>query len=108
MSHTISLEWKEFNLDLNKVDAWCKANLADCCGISANSQLEVHFDAQPSEDTVAELQLHWESLDESSEEASSYKSKDDLKAEKEAKRESAKSKLAALGLDADELKAILG
>lgn len=112
MVQTISLEWKAFNLNLKTVDAWAKANLANCCGITAHKTLDVHFTQQPSEDDVAALELHWESLTEESEEATSYQTAAQVRADAEAEQASlvasASSKLAALGLSDDEIKAILG
>lgn len=108
MVHTIALEWKAFNLDCNIVRDWAKANLANCSGASANSKFEVHFTEQPTEDDRAALELHWESMTEESEEALAYKSEQERKAEKEAKKESAKNKLLDLGLTEDEISAMIG
>ena len=89
-----------------------KNNAKDCCGISAGQKLTVHFTSEPHEDETAAIELYWESLTETSEEHTSYQTGAQKAAseaaDKAAKVASATAKLLALGLSADEVKAILG
>jgi hypothetical protein len=69
--YSIKLEWKSFNLDLQAVDAWMKANCGDnYLGNSADVALTLWFKEKPEneEDVLA----YWELLDEESDEAKSY------------------------------------
>ena len=102
---TLDLNWKTFNVSLPKIRAWVDANLeASCLGISANSKLQIHFEQEPTELDKNALQSYWNSLDEESEEATSYMS---LEEQTQAKKDSAKAKLLALGLTEVEIEAIL-
>ena len=107
---SMDLEWKEHNVDLSAFDAWCKENAgAQYCGNSADSKLHLWFLEEPSEEEKAACADKWETLDDAEDEmCASYKSAEELAVAAAAKKASAKAKLAALGLDADELKAILG
>ena len=112
-THSIKLDWKVFNLNANMVQAWAKAHLSSSfCGISSDSALTFWFTAEPTQDEVAAVELYWESISTSSEEATSYQTADQMQAanaaDKASKLASASAKLLALGLSADEVKAILG
>lgn len=108
--YTKELNWKSHNVDLVAFDAWAKEALGDAyCGNSADAALKLHFTDMPSDDALAAIDLKWEELDdEKNEMCASYKTQAEREAEVLKKKESAKAKLAALGLDADELLALLG
>lgn len=107
--YSIDLDWKGFNLDLNAIDAWMKANAGEeYCGCSANSKLQLHFLAEPSEDVKEAIESHWAGLDEESAEAVAYKSQAARAADVAAKKASGKAKLIALGLSEDEAAALVG
>lgn len=110
--YTIELNWKEFNVDLDSISEMVKNLDENYCGASAHSVLQLHFTAEPSQEVKDEIESHWESLDEESDEAVAYKSAEDRKAEKEAdtaaKKASARAKLLTLGLSEEECDAVLG
>lgn len=111
--HSIELAWKEFSINMDKVEAHLRANLSSAyCGNSAGAKLTLWFIAEPSEDDKAAVELYWESVHADSEEATSYQTAAQKAtaeaANKTAKVSSATAKLLALGLSADEVKAILG
>jgi hypothetical protein len=108
---TINLDWKDFNVNLSIVSEFAKILDESCCGISANSCLQVHFlDDTLSNEKVEELKAYWDSITEDSEEAQTYKSQEQLKAEAEEAmalaKASAVSKLKALGLSDAEILAL--
>lgn len=104
----IDLSWKDFSVDLNAVGDWLKANAGESyCGTQAYSILEVWFTEEPDQNVKDAVALYWDELSPDSPEASSYKSQSDRNAEIEAKRDSAKAKLKALGLSDDELAALM-
>ena len=110
---TLSLQWKEFNLNLQSVKEWIDANLdAECVGLSAHSKLEAHFTDEPSEQDKSDLQAYWNGLTDQSDEATSYQTAEQIKAaadaDRAAKLASARTKLEGLGLTAEEVSAILG
>lgn len=109
----LDLKWKEFNINLAKVKEWLNENIeTQITGLSGNSMLQIHFLEEPSEVELELIIEYWNELDEESDEAISYKSGEQVtQEEREAKLEliqSAKTKLAALGLSEAEISAILG
>ena len=106
--YSMKLEWKEFNEDLRAIDAFVKLQSEDYKGNSADSALTLWFENEPSEEIKQAIADKWDGLSAESEEAASYQSAAQIEAEKEAKKASARAKLAALGLTEDELAAILG
>jgi hypothetical protein len=110
VKYTKELEWKQHMVDLEAFEAWAKANCgADYCGNSADAKLRLHFLEQPSQAIEDAIDSKWEDLDDEEHPMCvSYKSEEERKVEAQAKKASAISKLAALGLSQDELKAILG
>ncbi len=106
--HTIELEWKEFNLDLNTIHAWMQANAGEqYSGSSADSTLKLHFLEEPSQEEKDAIVAYWEALDEESDEAANYMSAADIEAEKATKAAAGKAKLIALGLTEDEVNALI-
>ena len=113
MTIDINLQWQSFNVDLNTINIWMLAHAgANYCGLSANSQLQVHFVEDPGGTVASDVASYWADLDDSSPEATNYMSEADRIAAAAATRAtnliSAKSKLEVLGLTADEIAAILG
>lgn len=105
----IELQWKDgVKVNLPALDAQLRADHSEYSGNQAYSKLELWFNQEPSQAAKNAINDLWASIDEDHELAASYKSAEEIKAEQEAKKASAKSKLAALGLSADELKALLG
>jgi hypothetical protein len=105
---TIQLDWKEFKVNLEKVNEMAKIIDESCCGLSANSKLEVHFLEDISKEKEQELKDYWDSISEDSDESKSYKSAAEIQDDLNKKKESAMAKLTKLGLDAEEIKALLG
>jgi hypothetical protein len=104
----MELQWKEFNVDLGAIDASLRATYPHFCGNQAHNLLELWFTEVPSQDDQDAIKAMWDGLHEASSQVVSYKSEEQIKAASDAKRASAKAKLLELGLDADELKALLG
>ena len=84
---TIQLEWKEFNINLEKIHEMAKLIDESCCGLSANSKLEIHFVDNISEEKEQELKEYWDSITEESDEAKSYKTQKQINEEKEEPRD---------------------
>lgn len=110
---TLDLQWKEFNISLPIIQSSVKEMVdTPLLGVSANSVCQLHFEEELTESELELIQEYWEALDEDSEEATSYKTADqiqeEMQADKEAKISSAKVKLANLGLTEEEISVILG
>ena len=104
----IKLDWKEKKVNLPLIEAKLKQQYTDYCGCSAGNELILHFNIDTIDQFIIdEINNYWDTLAEDAEEYN-YKSKDDISLEKKAKKESAKIKLAGLGLTAEEISAILG
>jgi hypothetical protein len=107
--YSMKLEWKEFNLDMNSVEAWMENNAGEhYCGNSAGSALELHFEEEPSQAEKDAIAAYWAALEEESDEALVYQSKAERDADKAAKKAAGKAKLLALGLTEDEIAALVG
>jgi hypothetical protein len=105
----IELEWKDKPVSLPIVEAKLKAKYPEYCGCSAHSMLVLHFDCDSlPEETIEEIKDYWDGLKKNMNEFTKYKTQADLDVEKKSKKESAKAKLTALGLDPEELSALLG
>jgi hypothetical protein len=104
--YQMNLQWKEHNVDLQAFDASLKVSYPHYAGNQAHSILELWFNEEPSQDDKDLIQMMWEDIGPDHAMAQSYKSRDQIQADKEAKKASAKAKLAALGLSEDELKAM--
>lgn len=105
----MDLEWKEHNVNLSEFKAFCVEQDANCCGISAHSMLQIHFLEEPSQEAKDAILAKWEVLDDAEDPmCASYKSKEELEDERNLAKQSAKNKLAALGLNAEEIAALVG
>jgi hypothetical protein len=109
VNYSIRLDWKEFNLDMNTVEAWFRANAGEhYLGNGAYSCLELYFSEEPSQEIKDAIAAYWDGLDEESEEATAYVSRADREAEKALKKDAGKAKLLALGLTEEEVAALVG
>jgi hypothetical protein len=106
--YMIKLEWKEFNVDLAALDVSLRVSYPNYKGNQAQAHLELWFDEEPSQQAKDDIQAMWDAIADNSAMATSYQSAAQVKAASDAKKESAKAKLLALGLSVEELKAILG
>jgi len=89
---TLELEWKEFNVSLDELETWARANLPSYVGCSADRNLRLHFSADEAEEQEA-AQAMWDAIeDEEHEWAAAYVSKDDREALIAAKKADAISK----------------
>ena len=105
----IPLEWLSFNVDLNTVNTWMIANAGNqYCGSQAHNQLELWFLSDPGDSVKSAIATYYAGLNESSSEATSYQSQDQIKAVADASAASGKAKLKALGLSDAEIAAMLG
>jgi hypothetical protein len=106
--YQISLQWKEFNIDLSAFVASIKASYPTCAGAQGSHTLELWFSEDPSQEDKDVIQAMWDAIDTDHAMAQSYKSAAQIKSEREVQKVSARAKLAALGLSEAELQALLG
>lgn len=107
--YSINLEWKEFNVNLQAVEAWMKANAgAHYSGNQASRTLELYFSEEPEQSVKDDVQAYWDLLAEDAEEVTSYKSQEDVLAEIATKKASGRAKLLQLGLTEEEVSALVG
>lgn len=110
---SIDLKWLSFNVSLDSIETWMRANAGDkYAGNAADHDLTVWFSEEPSDDIKAAIAAYWAGLTEDSAEATAYKTAEQISAEqaidKAAKIASATTKLEAIGLTADEIAALRG
>jgi len=110
--YSVNLEWLSFNIDLNTVDAWLKANAgSNYSGLSADYDLSVLFSSNPGSVIEKSINDYWNGLTSSSPEATNYQSGSNRKTSdqtlKTANIASAITKLKALGLTDAEISAML-
>ena len=67
--HSIRLEWKEFNVSLENLEAHMRSEYSQYLGNQAASCLELFFSEEPSQEDKEAIEAHWDSLD-----GSDYKS----------------------------------
>jgi hypothetical protein len=104
----IRLEWKEFNVDIESVSNSIKTIAGDTfLGIQSHDCLELWFSEEPKEDVKDAIADFWKKIKKTSFVAKNYESKEEALKTKEAKKASAAAKLLALGLDEEEVQAIL-
>ena len=104
----VKLTWKSFNVSLDAIKTWIDNNIeTECTGLSGDYSLQIHFVEEPSQEEKEAIAAYWENLEEEDTEATSYKSEEQIESDKQTKKQSAKSKLAALGLTEAEIRAIL-
>ena len=89
----IDLTWKEFNVSLDAVHAWLKANAGSrYCGTQAHTKLEVWFNEKPEASVIEAIHKYWEKISAKSKEAKSYISAADHKAKIESLKQGILSK----------------
>ena len=114
MTYDMNLNWHPFNVCVPEVQMAITPLVTSTLivGISCNSALQIHFEAEPTQEEKEVVQLYWDSLTETSPEAVFYKTQSQINEEaglaKESLLNSAKIKLQALGLTPEEVKATLG
>ena len=106
--YSMKLEWKEFNVNLQMLETWLKAQSDLYVGNSADTALTLWFSEEPSEEVKEAVETKWAEIDEESDEAATYVSAQDVLDAQVAKKASGKAKLLALGLTQDEVDALLG
>lgn len=103
----IKLDWKDFNVDLQTIDATIKDITSTYCGNQSHSHLELWFTEEPSEIEKEAINKYWNSLTNKKIEAKKYKSTQDIKTEKETLRASGLAKLKKIGLTDEEVAALI-
>lgn len=74
--YTVDLAWKNFNVNLDAVEVWMKANAGGSyLGNSADADLSLHFSAKPDDATLQHIQDYWDALSDSSTEVTTYASR---------------------------------
>ena len=110
----IDLAWKEFNVSVPAVQSAVTLLITSTpiFGISCDNDLTIHCESEPTVEELDAVVSYWEALTLESIEATSYKTQAQIAEEADIARnlalESAKTKLSALGLSLDEIKAIIG
>lgn len=106
--YKLELQWKEFKVNLSKIDQTLTELYPSYAGNQAHSVLELWFKEDLTEDESKEIKQMWDSLTEESEEVKAYKSLNVIEEERKAKKQSAKDKLKKLGLTEEEIAALVG
>jgi hypothetical protein len=107
--YSMELQWKEFSICLETMEAWLRANAGEhYCGNQAGAKLEVWFTEEPSQEIKDAIQEKWDGIESDSPEAEAYTSLEDRLADREAKKASGIAKLIALGLTEAEAQALIG
>ena len=84
----IEIQFKEFNLNLEKVLEQAKVLAPDLIsGLSADVNIRIHCADEISEEQIAAIQAYVDGLNEESEEAASYRSAEQIEAAKKAIKE---------------------
>lgn len=111
------LQWKEYSVNLEKVEDALKAMLgADyigSSGIGAGSTthaegLHLHLSENVTDGQKSDIQDYWDAITEESEEATAYQSNAEIEAIKATKKAEGKAALIALGLTEDQVNAMIG
>lgn len=90
--YKLELQWKEFNLDLEAIDAKLRLDYPNYTGNQAHSCLELWFSEEPSQEDKDAVMAYWDGLSSESDEATSYRSRQQIKDAKEALKEGLLSK----------------
>jgi len=72
--YSIKLEWKEFNVCLEDLEAHLRAEYPNYVGNQAANALDLYFSEEPSEEDRQAIQDHWDEID-----GSNYLSAEDFK-----------------------------
>lgn len=76
----LELQWKEFNVDLEAIEAKFRADHASYVGNQASDKLELYFNDDVTQEELDAIQAYWEAIDEESSEATGYTQKQALAA----------------------------
>lgn len=74
----MEMEWKEFNIDLEAIDAKLRQDEPLYVGNQASNKLELFFSEEPSQESKDAIQAFVDGLDAQSPEAISYRSQQDI------------------------------
>lgn len=81
--YILKLNWKEYYINLNMIEAHMKATYASYLFNQSRPEcLELYFE-DPSQEDLDSAQAYWDSLGEELEEITSYKTKEELNEEKQ-------------------------
>lgn len=87
MYYNIEKDWHEFNVFLPDLHAWLNENaVSGYCGMSADSNLRIHFTEMPSPELEVDIDIKWDALTEEGE-AAKWTHYDALSAAEAAARE---------------------
>ncbi len=78
--YSLKLEWKEFNVDLEAMQAFVKGLESSCTGSSADAALTFWFPEQISAENEQAIKDKWDSIESDSAEAVAYTQKASMKA----------------------------
>lgn len=107
--YQLQLNWHPFSLNLQQIDTKFRTDYPNnYVGNQAHSVLELYFENELTEQMKTDIQTYWDSLTAESSEAIGYISFSSIQEDRTTKKVSAKNKLLALGLTADEVKALVG
>lgn len=76
--YKLELQWKEYNLDLEAIDAKMRLDYPDYTGNQAHSSLELWFSTEPSQEAKDAIMAYWDGLSNESDEAESYRSRQQI------------------------------
>lgn len=81
----ITLEWKPFKVNLDKVCVSLKALDSNCCGLSGQDNLRVDGVLPFSEESTVAIKALWDSITEGSELTLGYMTSDEIKEARQVK-----------------------
>jgi len=70
--HGLTLQWKEFSVNILSVETYFIATYPDYRGNSADTALTIWFSEEPSDEDKADIQAYWDGILVDSVEATSY------------------------------------
>lgn len=81
----VDLKWKGFSVNVTLIEQWLKTNAGpNYVSSNAGSSLKLYFTQEPSKQDSDAIKLYWKNLTDQSDEAKTYKSRDQLKSEADA------------------------
>jgi len=91
--YKLELQWKEYNVDVDSVDAKMRQDYPDFTGSQSALCLELWFSQEPSQEDKDAIVAYWEGISDSSPEAENYRGRDSIAAAKKAAKEAAVLKM---------------
>jgi len=70
--HGLTLQWKEFSVNILAIETYCIGTYPDYRGNSADTALTIWFSEEPSDEDKADIQAYWDGILVDSVEATSY------------------------------------